>query len=257
MSDSGFLKCSCSYCQGHIEFPAHALGITTTCPHCGIETTLVAPAGTPAPPPPKPPAPPPVAPATPAPVPTLITPADTASTGSKLKKVLNVVLSVLVGLSVLTFVGIKVWRYFWRAGEVVETVKGDSKPDKPKSQTPSPTAAPMPAPATGPTSVVIAKGSPLARKPGEDLQVLNFDVQKAKDGNLQYIVGVVTNHAAKQYFNVKLEFDVTRKDGKSGDLAIDNIRNLPANGGTTFKANIIGTAPVTSAKLATLKGDIE
>ena len=57
------------------------------------------------------------------------------------------------------------------------------------------------------------------RKTGEDLQVLSFDIHKAKDGNLQYIVGVVTNHAAKQFFNVKLEFELTRKDGKTGDTA--------------------------------------
>ena len=89
------------------------------------------------------------------------------------------------------------------------------------------------------------------------MQILNFEVQKAKDGNLQYIVGVVTNHGAKQYFNVKLEFVLTRKDGKSGDLATDTIRNLAPNAGVTFKANVIGNTAVATAKLAKLAGEKE
>ena len=103
----------------------------------------------------------------------------------------------------------------------------------------------------------MAKGTPPPRKAGDDLQVLNFDVHKAKDGNLQYVVGVVTNHSAKQLFNVKLEFELTRTDGKTGDIATDSIRNLGPNAGGAFKANIIGNAPVASAKLAKLEGEKE
>ena len=262
MSDSGYLKCSCSHCQGHLEFPAHAVGITTTCPHCGVETTLVAAAcmtdALPPPPPPaKPPAPPPVAVEAPAPVTGSMTPVDAAPTGSKLKKILNVVWSVLVGLAVLAFVGLKVMKYFRRAGDVAELVKGVPKPEPSKPGDASPKAAPMPLPVAVPTSVVLAKGTPPARKAGEDLQVVSYEVHKAKDGNLQYIVGVVTNHAAKQYFNVKLTFDLTRQGGKAGDTATDTLRNLPANVGSTFKVNIIGTAPVVSATLAKLEGEKE
>lgn len=188
-----------------------------------------------------------------------MTPVGAAPTGSKLKKILNVVWSVLVGLAVLAFVGLKVVKYFRRAGDAVEVVKGVPKPEPPKPGDASPKAAsvPMPAPVAVPTSVLVAKGAPPARKPGEDLQLLNFEVHKAKDGNLQYIVGVVTNHAAKQYFNVKLTFDLTRQGGKTGDTATDTLRNLPANVGSTFKVNIIGTAPVTSATLAKLEGEKE
>ena len=42
MSESPYYKCNCFHCDSPIEFPVHAVGITTTCPHCGIETTLVA-----------------------------------------------------------------------------------------------------------------------------------------------------------------------------------------------------------------------
>jgi hypothetical protein len=258
MSDSGYLKCSCSHCQGHLEFPAHAVGITTTCPHCGVETTLVAPAGTAiAPPPPPPPLKPTAAPAGATPVSASMTPVEAAPTGSKLKKVLNVVWSVLVGLAVLGFVGLKAWKYFRRAGDVVEVVKGDSKPEKSKPASESPKLTPMPTPVAVPTSVVLDKGTPPPRKAGDDLQLLSFEVHKAKDGNLQYIVGVVTNHAAKQYFNVKLTFDLTRQGGKAGDTATDTLRNLPANVGSTFKVNIIGTTPVVSATLAKMEGEKE
>ena len=114
-----------------------------------------------------------------------------------------------------------------------------------------------PAPKPPSTSIVLATGTPPSRKPGEDLQVTTFEVHKAKDGNLQYIVGVVTNHSASQYFNVRLEFDLSRTGGKTGDTATDIVRNLPAKVGSTFKVNIIGTAPVSSARLTKLVGEKE
>ncbi len=41
MEESGFLKCSCQKCGGHIEFPAAGIGRTIPCPHCGAQTTLI------------------------------------------------------------------------------------------------------------------------------------------------------------------------------------------------------------------------
>ena len=200
-------------------------------------------------------------PAAPAPVAADVTQVAPAYTGAKLKKVFTVIWSVLVGLSVLGFFGLKIWRAYRNTERVVVAVKGEPKPDQLKPASTPPTAtpktAPMPAPVAVPTSVVVAKGTPPERKPGEDLQVLSFEVQKAKDGNLQYVIGVVTNHSAKQLFNVKLEFELTRKDGKTGDIATDTIRNLAPNAGVTFKASIIGNAPVASAKLAKLEGEKE
>jgi hypothetical protein len=253
MSDTDYLKCACASCQGHLEFPAYALGITTTCPHCGIETKLVAVADT-APLRTPPPA---IVVEPPTPAATVLSPVDPAPTGARPKKVLKVVLSVLVALAVVGFISFKLWSQFRRAAKTVEVVKGEPKPPPSKPPANSPGKAPPPAPSATATAEVLAKGTPPARKPGEDLQILNFEVQKAKDGNLQYIVGVVTNHAAKQYFNVKLEFVLTRKDGKSGDLATDTIRNLAPNAGVTFKASVIGNTAVATAKLAKLEGEKE
>lgn len=262
MSDIGYLKCACSNCQGHIEFPDHAAGISATCPHCGLETSLTAPVGKlippsppPAPPPPKPLPTRPSAPAeVPAPVASVIIPLGTSPTGVKLKRILNVVWSVLAGLAVLVLVGLKVWKYFRRAENVSESVRSDPKAEQSKPSAPTP---PQPAPVAPTTAEIIAKGTVPARKSGEDLQVLNFEVQKARDGNLQYIVGVVTNHSPKQFFNVKLTFGLTRQGGKIGDTATDTLRNLPANVSSTFKVNIIGTAPVGSATLAKIEGEKE
>jgi hypothetical protein len=35
-----YLKCSCNYCDGHIEFPPELLGTEVECPHCAKTTTL-------------------------------------------------------------------------------------------------------------------------------------------------------------------------------------------------------------------------
>ncbi len=175
----------------------------------------------------------------------------------KLKQVLRATLSILVGIVVVGTIGFKVWNTYRKVERTVQSVKSEPKPEpSPAAETPK-SSVPMPPPVAPATSVVIAKGTPPPLKPGEDLQILNFEVQKAKDGNLQYVLGVVTNHSAKQYFNVKLEFELVRKDGKAGELATDSIRNLPGNAGMPFKASIIGTAPVTGASLAKLAGEKE
>jgi len=41
-----YIKCRCNNCDGSIEFPAHGVGQTITCPHCGTETILFNPVST-------------------------------------------------------------------------------------------------------------------------------------------------------------------------------------------------------------------
>lgn len=43
MAHIKYLKCSCSHCRGHIEFPADSIGATIDCPHCGAQTELYLP----------------------------------------------------------------------------------------------------------------------------------------------------------------------------------------------------------------------
>lgn len=40
MNDAGYLKGACLQCGGPIEFPAHAVGTQTDCPHCGWSTEM-------------------------------------------------------------------------------------------------------------------------------------------------------------------------------------------------------------------------
>jgi hypothetical protein len=42
-TEDGYIKCPCNNCDVFIEFPAHGLGQTITCPHCGLETVLFEP----------------------------------------------------------------------------------------------------------------------------------------------------------------------------------------------------------------------
>ena len=52
LDDKNFLKCSCKFCGGHIEFPGNTVGETVLCPHCGASTVLTnAPGPIPVPPP--------------------------------------------------------------------------------------------------------------------------------------------------------------------------------------------------------------
>lgn len=265
MNDSGFYKCACENCQGHLEFPAHAAGITTTCPHCGVETKLIAPKAVTAPtrsasppPPPRPMSevqaalPPPEAPSA-----VKLTQVEPAATGSKSKRGLKIIGIGILAVSLIAWFGWRIARGYRKAERAVETVGStDLKPASvPKGERASP--APIPVPAAPPTSVILAKGAPPARVAGADLQVLNYEIHKAKDGDLQYIVGVVTNHSARQYFNVKLEFALTRQTGTTGDRATDMLRNLPASVGSTFKVNIIGITPVTGATLTKVEGEKE
>jgi hypothetical protein len=39
-TEDGYIKCPCNNCDIIIEFPAHGLGQTIACPHCGIDTVL-------------------------------------------------------------------------------------------------------------------------------------------------------------------------------------------------------------------------
>ena len=42
MDETIFLKCACSHCDGHIEYPVSAVGETISCPHCGTMEILPA-----------------------------------------------------------------------------------------------------------------------------------------------------------------------------------------------------------------------
>lgn len=40
---TGFLKCNCHHCDGHIEYPVESAGEVVRCPHCNLPTPLEVP----------------------------------------------------------------------------------------------------------------------------------------------------------------------------------------------------------------------
>ena len=85
-------------------------------------------------------------------------------------------------------------------------------------------------------------GQPIQpKRSGKDLEVLNFALQKAKEGELVYVVGTLTNHAAVQYFNLRVEFDVFDKDAQKVESTTDIVNNLGPASAWNFKAIVLGT----------------
>lgn len=80
---------------------------------------------------------------------------------------------------------------------------------------------------------------PPPRVPGEDLQVLKQQIQKAELGSLRYVSGVVTNHGDRQFFNVKVEFEMLNTKGQVVGNANDYLGNLAPHAAWNFRAQIL------------------
>ncbi len=80
---------------------------------------------------------------------------------------------------------------------------------------------------------------PPPRVPGEDLQVLKQQIQKAEQGSLRYVSGVVTNHGDRQFFNVKVEFEMLNTKGQVVGNANDYLGNLAPHTVWNFRAQIL------------------
>ena len=80
---------------------------------------------------------------------------------------------------------------------------------------------------------------PPPRVPGEDLQVLKQQIQKAEQGSLRYVSGVVTNHGDRQFFNVKVEFEMLNTKGQVVGNANDYLGNLAPHTLWNFRAQIL------------------
>jgi hypothetical protein len=261
MSEPGFLKCSCAHCGGHIAFPEHGIGLSVNCPHCGQGTILTAPDAPPVAPPTKkittratapgapsatpapvasaPPAAPPPPPAQPPPAPPQLPVepqvgvARPASRG-RLKKIGTIALVALV------LIGLPIGKsYFKRLTRQAASDAVDAVTSK-KVKEPEPEPEPPPPP----------------RQPGEDLQMLRRKIQKAEEGSLRYVMGAVTNHAGKQFFNVKIEFEMLNAKKQVVGAASDYVGNLSAHGVWNFRAQILDK-DATTARFGKLVGEKE
>ncbi|GDY23457.1 hypothetical protein LBMAG56_48040 [Verrucomicrobiota bacterium] len=233
MSEPRFLKCSCAYCGGHIEFPAHGVGMEINCPHCGQSTLLAAPALPSSVPPPlvataRPPQSPqasqqPQALQSPQSSPATATAAADATEGGGARGKRGKLIGGIVGLVVVALIVVagvaKKIRDKSAAGEGAAA----SANTKPTLVTPPPEPEPPPPP----------------RVPGEDLQVLKQQIQKAEQGSLRYVSGVVTNHGDRQFFNVKVEYEMLNAKGQVVGNANDYLGNLAPHAAWNFRAQIL------------------
>lgn len=94
-----------------------------------------------------------------------------------------------------------------------------------------------------------------AKRSGKDLEVLNYALQKAKDGDLVYVVGVLTNYAPIQYFDLRVEFDLLDKDGKKVGDTHDLFKNLGPTAAWNFKAVVVLAENAAEAKLTKVMGE--
>ena len=207
MSEPQFLKCTCAHCGGHIEFPAEGVGVTVDCPHCAGAVLLTA---TPPPvlgtaQPPRAPVATPTAPAAGAPA------SGSGKRGRLIGGIAAVFLLVVVAGVVKKFRG-----------------KSSSSDGAAVGKTVKPGAVPPP-----------PEPEPPPRVPGEDLQVLKQQIQKAEQGSLRYVSGVVTNHGDRQFFNVKVEFEMLNTNGQVVGNATDYLGNLAPHTAWNFRAQIL------------------
>lgn len=214
------LKTQCVHCSGRISFPSYAAGSTINCPHCAKPTPLEAPGGTPAPAQPAQQPAPAAAPGPPGggsapvqpggrlrsaesskPVPKARIPRPSTLAAAKQGKK-KILLAFAGGGGALLIVALAV---------VLMNVlgKGDS----------------------GGGGGFVGKG--------EGLEIMEFQLQKAQEGGLFYVVGTVTNHDPMQYFDVKVEFDLFDSAGQRISETSDYNGNLAPNDGWEFRALVL------------------
>ena len=219
------VKGSCTHCNGRISFPAYAAGASIACPHCSQSTVLTLPAG--------------AAPTAPAAVPGPQGGAPRTQPGGRLHS--------------------------------------NAAPPVPKARVPRPETLALAAKGGkkamsvlvgggGALLVVVliavvmnfaGKGGGQAAGPvgrGEGLEVLTFNIQKAQEGGLVYVVGTLTNHDAVQYFDVRVEFNLFDASGAQFSDTSDYQGNLAPNDGWEFRALVLEEG-VAKAELKGVTGE--
>ncbi|MGV3754623.1 MAG: FxLYD domain-containing protein [Verrucomicrobiota bacterium] len=201
---SASLKCACRHCHGRISFPANAVGSMIACPHCGKETPLIAPGVSTAPVQAAAPAP---APAAPAPARTKVAsppvPTEEEVTEAPAKKGGGKKVMLIVGiLLVLALIG--------GGAFVIIKKKGGG-----------------------------GGGGLSLLGPKDDLQVLNYELQKNQGTSLVYVTGKVKNNTDVQHTSVRVDFKLFDAAGKQIGNASDYIMILDAKQEWEFKALVV------------------
>ena len=202
---SDTVKSTCGNCNGRISFPAAAAGSTIACPHCGTPTVLggAAPAAAQAAAPAASPAPAP-APGSP-PAPAAHAPQSqiykARIPSAKPGKNGKLIALVSVGVVALITICVLLTLLFVKKGGGGDGGGGGGG--------------------------------------GSGLELVSHTLQKASEGGLIYVVGVVTNHDPEQYFNVKVEFDLFDADGQPLGDTSDYNGNLAPQKSWEFRALVL------------------
>jgi hypothetical protein len=230
MSDAAYLKCSCSRCGNHIEFPQEAAGATIDCPHCGQSTELHAERQSPAR-------------ATAAPT------RQAHATGPARRS--DVLLAIGFGLVLLAAAAGGLLFLTHRHSAVTEAAApapAALQPAKPVQQV-NPAQAP-PAPPLAPAPSAPAPQSPSAKagKSPQDFKIGPVKLDKTAGSSLVYVEGVLTNDSDFQRFGVRIKFDLLNAGGKGAGTAQDYKDVIEPHKTWQFRALVIG-AKAASAKV--------
>jgi len=240
----GLHRMPCPNCGRRIKFGEEDAGTEAFCPHCDTPVVLQI---EDAPPVEDGPAPPP------RPVP---------SGPSKGMLIAIPVAAFLVVFGLITVFAIisskgkraKVEQVDPETGEVVEEEDDDDPPRKapPKVQR----LANYKRPLNLQTKKKVTFDNPTPRKGGDPTQLLGHKVIKAELGTMQYVVGLVTNHTSKRFFDVYAHFDLFDDKNKKVGVAEDYLGILPPGGSWEVKATIF-VRGATKAKLSKIDKDPE
>lgn len=102
----------------------------------------------------------------------------------------------------------------------------------------------------------ITFNNPTPRKGGDPTQLLGHKIIQAELGSMQYVVGLVTNHTAKRFFDVEAFFDLYDEKGKKIGEAKDYLGILSPNASWELKATIFDRG-AKSAKLRAIRKEAE
>jgi len=228
----------CPNCGRRIKYGIEDAGTEAFCPHCDTPVILETPADAP-PPPPRPAGP------------------------SKAKLILIPAIAFVAVFGLIVTAAVLVKSGKKKKTEKAAQVEGDQAVEEEEARERPRKAKPkvklLPGykrPLKVETKKKLVFDNPTPRKPGDPTQLLGHKVIKAELGSMRYVVGLVTNHTAKTFFDVEIFFDLFDDKGKKIGEAKDYLGILAPHASWEFKATIFDRGAV-SAKLRKIDKEAE
>lgn len=224
MSETAYLKCLCQQCGGAIEFPAHGVGSTIPCPHCGLNTILHDPAARP----------------------------DLDEETTDTTRPRGRGRQIFLALALIVAAGIAA---AWMARRNASSQPDDlssgtartnfSKRGKTASDVPRTNAAGV----ESKSVPVVPVKSP---KSLDDLKVGVITLEKTKGSSLVHAIGVLKNASDHQRFGVSIELELTDARGNPAGTARDYRAVIEPRQEWRFRALVLDSKAV-SAQVKTIR----